>query len=540
MTAEKTPERSAPPPLPKRRSAVPAEEVSQTSCRSAFGKFFLVASLGAGGMGDVSLAVTESSMGVKKLVVVKRLLLEHATNPGAREMFLDEGRLAVRLNHPNVVQTYEVGLQAENVFIAMEYLEGQSLNRVASRVLASKAEVPNVVWARVVSEALRGLHYAHELTNYDGTPLHIVHRDLSPQNLFITYDGIVKIVDFGIAKSDGQAAKTQLGMIKGKVAYMAPEQVDPSNEIDRRADIFVLGIVLWELVTGQRLMKGNSVLQTFQRIALDVSPRASSVAPGIDPELDAIIARALEKRPEDRFQTAQEMREALESYIETVGGAWQADRIGGVVSELFADHRTHLREQIRSFMTAPTEALDPDDLPRLSMSDIEESRSDDGIPLATEASVKPGVEMSRSPGSVKIALLVAGVFCATGLAFSLVHPQVDPPVQNLQRSAAPPIAAASPAAVRPDPPAAVPPPSPSSTVDDDATSEEAPRGKRHAETKKPRGMRLHAPVSQGSPTASAEAPPVAAPLPAPAKAEAPEPAASSTAATHGRKFRRTF
>jgi serine/threonine-protein kinase len=534
MTAEKTQERSVPPPLPKRRSAVAAEEVSQTSCRSAFGKFFLVASIGSGGMGDVSLAVTEGSMGVKKLVVVKRLLLEHATNPGAKEMFLDEGRLAVRLNHPNVVQTYEVGLQEDNFFIAMEYLEGQSLNRVASRVLSSK------------SEALRGLHYAHELTNYDGTPLNIVHRDLSPQNLFITYDGVVKIVDFGIAKSDGQAAKTQLGMIKGKVAYMAPEQVDPSNEIDRRADIFVLGIVLWELVTGHRLMKGNTVLQTFQRIALDVSPRASSVAAGVDPALDAIIARALEKRPENRFQTAQEMRDALESYIDAVGGAWQPDRLGRIVSELFADHRTQVREQIRSFMTSPTEGLDPDDLPRLSISELEGPNSGDSIPLATQASVNPSVEIPRSPGRIKVAVLVAAVFCATGLAFSFVRGPVDRLDQIPPHSAAPAVAATEVAAARPEQRTASPTASPSSAADDDASSDDSAHGKRRAESRKPHaGRTAHVPWPQVPPPVSAPialpVSPVASPTASTNADSVPQEAASAAAvATRGRKFRRTF
>src|SRR5262245_45560386 len=203
---------------------------------STIGKYQLIANLGHGGMADVYLSVVHGPVGFNKLTVIKRLRPSLAEEQEFLAMFLDEARLAARLNHPNVVQTNEVAEIEGQYYIAMEYLDGQPLNRILTR--AQKAgTLPRELLIRVVADCLAGLHYAHELADYDGSPLGVVHRDASPHNIFVTYDGQTKVVDFGIAKAATRSAETRGGVLKGKVAYMAPEQAR-SGEVDRRSDVF--------------------------------------------------------------------------------------------------------------------------------------------------------------------------------------------------------------------------------------------------------------------------------------------------------------
>src|SRR4051794_26091703 len=189
---------------------------------SLFGKYRLIAELGHGGMADVFLAVARGPIGFNKLLVVKRLKANLVDEPEYVAMLGDEARLAARLNHPNVVQTNEVGQEGDQYFIAMEYLDGQPLHRVLTRS-EKKERMPLAMHLRIVCDVLSGLHYAHELADFDGSPLNVVHRDVTPQNIFVTYDGQVKLVDFGIAKASGRDGETKTGIVKGKVTYMGPE-----------------------------------------------------------------------------------------------------------------------------------------------------------------------------------------------------------------------------------------------------------------------------------------------------------------------------
>ena len=224
---------------------------------SGFGRYHVFASLGRGGMADVFLAVARGPMGFNKLAVIKRLRPTLVREPGFRDMFLDEARLAARLNHPNVIQSYEVGESHGSFYIAMEYLEGQPLNKIIAAAIARGEAFDPVFCARVIADACNGLNHAHELRDYDGTPLQIIHRDVSPHNVFVTYDGQVKLVDFGIAKAALSSTQTEVGVLKGKVAYMAPEQA-MGGAIDARADLFAMGIVLWEMIARKRLMQGEN------------------------------------------------------------------------------------------------------------------------------------------------------------------------------------------------------------------------------------------------------------------------------------------
>jgi eukaryotic-like serine/threonine-protein kinase len=207
------------------------------------GSYRLLAPLGQGGMAAVHLAVKRGPAGFNKLVVVKQILPKYATEPEMVSMFLDEARLAARLNHPNLVQTNEVGVAGGQHFLAMEYLDGQPLNRILQRLSAHDG-LPLAVHLQVIAEILGGLHHAHELADYDGSSLGVVHGDVNPQNVFVTYDGLVKVIDFGVATARTALTKARPGIIKGKPSYMSPEQLT-AERLDRRADIFAVGVMLW-------------------------------------------------------------------------------------------------------------------------------------------------------------------------------------------------------------------------------------------------------------------------------------------------------
>ncbi len=316
----------------------------------SIGKYRFLVELGSGGMGDVFLAVAQGPKGFNKLQVIKRLRPELAQDPEFLGMFLNEARIAARLNHPNVVQTNEVSEHDDEYFIAMEYLEGQSLYAIAKRAIAAGPKggplqrIPLAFHLHVLAEACGGLHYAHELVDFDGTPLGLVHRDCSPQNIFVTYEGEVKVLDFGIAKAVDSATHTRTGVLKGKVPYMPPEQLDGAN-IDRRADVFAVGAMIWEAATGTRLWKGLNDIQIAHRLHQRDIPAPSSFEPSVDPALEAICMKALAVKPRDRYQTAAELQSALDAYVNKLGGVRRRD-LGKYTLHLFTDTRRSLRLKI--------------------------------------------------------------------------------------------------------------------------------------------------------------------------------------------------
>jgi eukaryotic-like serine/threonine-protein kinase len=325
-------------------------------------KYRDIAQLGTGGMGEVYLSVAQAGLeGFNKLLVVKRIRQSFAEDPDVLNMFLNEARLAARLMHPNVVQTNEVGFDGKRHFIAMEYLDGQSLVSVLRRAHAMKQRFPLAMHIRVLTEALGGLHYAHELADFDGTPLNIVHRDATPHNVFVTYDGQVKIVDFGIAKV-GQSGDTRSGEFKGKVPYMAPEQVMQTS-LDRRCDIFAVGVMLWEAVAQLRMWKGVSDVQIMYSLHRGEIRKLADVAPGTPPKLLAIVDRALARDLAERYQTAAEMQADLEAFLPTIGAPPTNREVGQWVAEAFADARKRIRSsidtQIRMLKERPSALVVP-------------------------------------------------------------------------------------------------------------------------------------------------------------------------------------
>lgn len=311
--------------------------------------------VGRGGMGDVHLALSTGHGAFRKLVVLKCRRPTPGDESERRGMFLEEGRLAALLNHPNIVQTYEVGQLAGTDYIAMEYLEGQPVSHLSAK---AGGLAPRVV-AYIAEQVLRGLHYAQELRDLDGTPLNIIHRDLSPENIFVTYEGAVKVLDFGIAKSDARSREvTEAGVLKGKLSYMAPEQVETFTA-DRRTDIFVLGMVMWELITGSRLNANRSAVDQFRWLTEGKVPALSGVVP-VDAELEAIVEQACQRKPVNRFATARDMQQALEAYL-SKNGAGAAEQLSRVMVGQFGRTRdalrAHVRHRIQELERDPAQAL---------------------------------------------------------------------------------------------------------------------------------------------------------------------------------------
>ncbi|MFO0762273.1 MAG: serine/threonine-protein kinase [Byssovorax sp.] len=307
----------------------------------ALSKYRLIAELGHGGMAEVYLALSSGPAGFNKLVVLKQIREQLAEDPEFLNMFLDEARLAARLNHPNVVQTNEVGQENGRYFIAMEYLEGQPLNRIISR-LGKAGQLSLAMHVKVIIDALAGLHYAHDLADFDGTPLQVVHRDATPHNVFVTYTGQVKVVDFGIAKAFGSTSETRTGVLKGKVAYMAPEQA-MGERVDRRADVFSVGMMLWEALAGKRLFKGVNDVVVLQKIAAGDIPKPSTLNPDVPPSLEAICMKALAHDKQDRWSSARELQHALEHALEELGERPMLRDLGAALSLFFEAERTTIK-----------------------------------------------------------------------------------------------------------------------------------------------------------------------------------------------------
>lgn len=300
------------------------------------GKYRLIQLLATGGMGEVHLAKMQGPAGFAKTVVVKKVLPHLARDPNFVEMFLNEARLAAVLTHPNIVQIFELGEEAGTYFIAMEFVNGRSLKAIKQALLDQRQIVSPIFAARVIAQALNGLHYAHTLRDDEGNPLHVVHRDMSPDNVLVTFGGEVKVVDFGIAKASNAVTTTRTGTLKGKYAYMAPEQL-MGQAVDARADLFSVGVVLYELLTGVRPFRANMEPALIQLI-IHVAPKPPhAINPNVPEELSEIVMRALEKKPRDRFQSAEEMSLALERYLQSLGQPLTATHVGSLLKQLFPD-----------------------------------------------------------------------------------------------------------------------------------------------------------------------------------------------------------
>ena len=307
-----------------------------------FGRYVLLERLKHGGMAEVHLGLVSAQDGRGRLVAVKILRPEICSDERAVAMFVDEAKLSVLLEHPHVVRTYEFGITQGRYFIVMEFVPGPDLESVLSRLAERDRQFPQTMAAMIVADVCEGLHYAHQKKDAVGGDLNIVHRDVSPQNVLLSYTGKTKLIDFGIAKAKSHVSETQVGALKGKYAYMSPEQVR-SASVDHRSDIFSAGNLLYELLTGVRLFAGSGDYEVLDKVRTATFKPPGDVAPGLYPRLQDIVLRALEREPDARYQTAHEMAADLRSCIDEMESAdFPTADLRSFVRELFRQECAHM------------------------------------------------------------------------------------------------------------------------------------------------------------------------------------------------------
>jgi len=326
------------------------------------GQYSIIAKLGQGGMAGVYLAVARGPVSdFHKLVVLKRLHDTLREDAGFVRMFVREAKIAARLNHPNVVHTYSVDVEAGQPVIVMEYLDGVSLSALRKR-LQKRPLDERLPLLAVIAQALAGLHYVHELADYDGTPMGLIHRDIKPANVFVTFDGQVKVLDFGIAKATAPGQdNTNSRVLKGTARYMAPEAVG-GGDIDRRADVFSTGVMLWEAASGKRLWQDSEELKIIRRLMDNDVPTLDSVSPDTPEALTAMCKQALQLDPDDRQQTAGELRTALLSFLASRGVNDIEGLLRSVMEAEFSERRelraATIRERLAESARAATSGND--------------------------------------------------------------------------------------------------------------------------------------------------------------------------------------
>jgi eukaryotic-like serine/threonine-protein kinase len=338
-------------PIPQSRRCLrcrkgrPVSQPFLSSEASSPGKYRRIARLGEGGMANVWLVATHGPGGFSKLLVQKELKPDLVADEEFLVMFLDEARLAARLAHPNIVQTFEVGADAGAPYLVMEWLDGQPLHLILGRL--KRPNVPLGVQVYILSKVCRGLHYAHDSADFDGTAFHIVHRDVSPQNVFVCYDGTVKVVDFGIAKASNIISQTRAGLVKGKIGYMAPEQAI-GGLIDRRADVFAVGVMLWEAMAGKRLTSGIDKELVLQHRIEGRRQLVREVAPDAPALLADAADRAMEFAAADRFASAAELGDVLDQWLRE--NPISEREVSEFLTRSFAEERRRIRQVIDEAM----------------------------------------------------------------------------------------------------------------------------------------------------------------------------------------------
>lgn len=353
-------------------------------------------------MAEILLARLVGPSGFERPVVIKRILPHLSREQRFRNMFLDEARIVAAIRHPNVVSVHELGQEGGELFLVMEYLEGESASSLARRLVAHRKLLSFGLCAHLMAEVAAGLHAAHELRGLDGKSQGLVHRDVSPANVFVTYSGAVKVLDFGIAVAADRVSRTEVGQVKGKYAYMSPEQC-VAGPLDRRSDIFSMGTVLYELSTCRRLFKRESDMLTLQAICHGGVPRPRDLIPEYPLELEDICLRALAKRPEDRYPTALEMRRDLLEVARNLNGSKVPEEsLTKVMRRLFEDRIGEKRQMLSRLRAGQV----PGRLPAADIDDgVELEPVADGPSAGASGAEPPG--LYGAPGS-RPAYLLSG------------------------------------------------------------------------------------------------------------------------------------
>ncbi len=380
----------------RRESAPVARRVSEHGDGE---RYELLGELATGGMATVYLGRMRRPMGFARLVAIKCMHPQYARDPSFASMFLDEARLTARLRHPNIVPTLDIVADGGHLLIVMEYVAGESLAGLLRLVRDAGDRIPVTVASAIIHDLLLGLHEAHEARDDDGSPLAIIHRDVSPQNVIVGLDGLARVLDFGVAKARSRIHHSNEGEIKGKIPYMPPEQLF-GESLDRRADIYAAGVLLWEALTGTRLFDGSSEESLVRRIDAGAIAAPSTRATGVSPELDALVLRALCKDPEGRFPTALAMAEALSSIAtlppRTEISAWM---------RRFAKPRAIPADAVGTSLDLASKSVSPDELVAV-------------LERATIASRSSFVPVSSTPRTAPKTSRLAMVFGVVGFAMA--------------------------------------------------------------------------------------------------------------------------
>lgn len=378
------------------------------------GRYEILERLATGGMAEIFLATEHGVAGLERLVVVKRILPHLAVYESFVEMFLREARFAARLNHPNIVQIHELGQDGDSFFIAMEYIEGTSVRDLMAQAARADRPLPLAAALSVASQSAAGAHAAHELTDAQGRPLNLVHRDISPHNLMVTNAGHVKLLDFGIAKTDLPVAEhTETGTLKGKLAYLSPEQCR-HEPLDRRSDIFALGIVLWEMLAGRRLFKRESELETLQAIVEAQVPSLRDLRDDVPRPVERVVTTALARDREHRHPTADALRRALLGAAEASGVNPSADGLARVVGDLCGEAQARTRSAVQELVRRSTTITGSVNTTAITAPGVEGDTVTAGLSVATLNERRPDRTRRRVLAlRVSVALLALALAAAT-------------------------------------------------------------------------------------------------------------------------------
>jgi serine/threonine protein kinase len=422
---------------------------------STANRYQILGKLAVGGMAEIFLARGANTTGLVRYCVLKRILHEKATDAQFVQMFLDEAKLAAQLQHPNIASVYDIGMLGESYFFTMEYVHGETVRSLLHRAKQRDRSVPLACALTIIAGAAAGLHHAHERNGNDGRPLGIVHRDISPSNLMISYEGNLKIVDFGVAKA-ADRVETKSGTVKGKISYLSPEQCR-GTRVDRRSDLFSLGIVMWEMLTGARLYRRSSDFDNMTAIVHEPPPPPSTRRPDVPRAIDEIVLRLLAKSVADRYQTAGEVVEAIENASMRAGTILSSSAVSRLVHDLFGarpepwldlDTETLPFQRMmlasrplpRNLAPVPPDPVEVElaAVPDLSVSMVLEDDLEDDLDDGPAAPAPPPRRAEIALGSIAPPSAPAG---PAGR-----HPSLAPSAAPPRAQSSPPIAASSPAA----------------------------------------------------------------------------------------------
>jgi serine/threonine protein kinase len=380
-------------------------------------RYALYDEIASGGMAVVHLGRLRGSIGFARTVAIKRLHPHFAKDNDFRSMFIDEARLAARITHPNVVQTLDVVAEGDEVFLVMEYVAGETLSRLLVAAETNRVRVPPAVAVAIVCGALYGLHAAHEAAHANGEPLSLVHRDVSPQNIIVGVDGVARVLDFGIAKATGRIHATREGLVRGKLAYMPPEQL--AGVVTRKCDVYAAAVVLWEALTQRRLFAADDERELYSKVLDAPIPPPSQVAPDLGMDFDDVVMRGINRDPERRFPTARDMAVALEARVPVATTSQVGTWVRAIAEHSLAGRATLVRTIEEGTTDPPAEALP---LPK-SRPTLREDPSTGS--LATSTRVRRG-----KPLRLRMALVALGMFALGATTVAIVSKRASGPTST--------------------------------------------------------------------------------------------------------------